>query len=100
MAKQTKPKQKLPAIKGTWEDVIKASVSGNPKTQPKRKPITPDNLKAAKFKFNDGIFVLDEIKVKFKSNSIKSFECEGISPTKLGELLYQKLKPSKSVLSD
>lgn len=38
MAKQTKPKKDKPVINGSWEDVIKASVAGNPKPKIK-KPI-------------------------------------------------------------
>ena len=34
MAKETK---KQPEIKGSWEDVIKASVKSNPKPKPKKK---------------------------------------------------------------
>ncbi len=30
-------KKKQPEIKATWEQVIKASVSGNPKPKPKKK---------------------------------------------------------------
>ncbi|MCW3128202.1 MAG: hypothetical protein JWO03_3860 [Bacteroidetes bacterium] len=37
MAKQTKPKKDKPAINGSWEDVIKASVKGNPIPKPKEK---------------------------------------------------------------
>ncbi len=44
MAKQTKPKKDKPAITGTWEDVIKASVSGNPKPKDRAMP----NKKAKK----------------------------------------------------
>jgi hypothetical protein len=35
MAKSEKKEQ--PAIKGSWADVIKASVKGNPKPKPKKK---------------------------------------------------------------
>ena len=39
MAKSEKKDQ--PAIKGSWEDVIKASVKGNPKPKPKKKEKKP-----------------------------------------------------------